>query len=695
MNDETQQRSLVMRTHTVDQLLQETEDLRRRLEEAEDTLRALRAGEVDAVLVEAGGAQVFTLELADKPYWLLVAQMPHPAATLTADGTIISCNHRFADLLLRPLPSLLGQPIHGFVTPDGRPVLEALLRDSLAADTQGKVTMQRADGAPVSAHLGVRALREGALGLCLMVTDLTEQRHYQELQRTQEALHASEERLDLAQRSGRIGSFEWNIRTGAVNWSTTKEELYGLPAGGFGGRYEDWKQAVHPDDRDRAEADRRRAVAEGTDLDTEFRIVRPDGATRWIASKGKVFYAGDGEPLRMLGVSLDVTERKRTEKELRDADRQKDEFLATLAHELRNPLAPMLHAMQILKAKGPLPPELEWARGVLERQAQVMTRLLEDLLDVSRISRNQLELRQERVELAAVLEVALETSRPVIEAGSHELTVTLPPEPIRLHADPLRLAQVFANLLNNAAKYTQEGGRIRLIAERQGSDVIVSVKDSGIGIAAEMLARIFEMFSQAKPALVRSQGGLGIGLSLAKGLVELHAGSIEAHSVGPGRGSEFVVRLPVAAEAPAREPAQTSDDEPKPTTKYRILIVDDNQDSVDSLAMLLKIMGNEVATAYDGEQAVEAAEAIRPDVVLLDIGMPKLNGYDACRRIREQPWGEGMFLIALTGWGQEEDRRRTEEAGFNRHMVKPVDADVLMKLLATLSLEHGGQPTKR
>ena len=253
----------------------------------------------------------------------------------------------------------------------------------------------------------------------------------------------------------------------------------------------------------------------------------------------------------------------------------------------------------------------------------------------------------------------------------------------------MRLAQVFANLLNNAAKYTEEGGRIRLTAERQGSDVVVSVKDSGIGIAAEMLPRIFEIFSQAKPALVRSQGGLGIGLSLVKGLVELHGGSIEARSDGPGQGSEFVVRLPVAAETPVREPARPSDGRASsPRRRCRILIVDDNRDSADSLAMLLKIMGNEVGTAYDGEQAVEAAEALRPDVVLLDIGMPKLNGYDACRRIREQPWGQGMFLIALTGWGQEEDRRRTEEAGFNQHMVKPVDPAALMKLLASLSAEQ-------
>jgi PAS domain S-box-containing protein len=678
-----------------DQLLRENEDLRRRLEEVEEAVRALRAGEVDAVLVEAERAQVFTLETPDKPYQLLVEQMPRGAATLTAEGAIISCNRRFADLLRRPLHSLLGKPLDAFVTPGSRSLLEALLREGRTVEAQREVILQRDDATPVPVYLGVSALREGALGLCLMVTDLTEQRHYLELQRTQKALRASEERLDLAQRAGRIGTFEWNIRTDVVSWSPTSEDLYGLPAGGFGGCYEDWKQAVHPDDRDRAEAERRRAVAERTELDTEFRIVRPDGETRWINTKGEVFYGSDGEPVRMLGVSMDITDRKRTEEALRAADRKKDEFLATLAHELRNPLAPIRNAVKILKAKGPPQPELQWGRDVIDRQVRLMARLLEDLLDVSRISRNNLELRKERVELVPVLDAALETSRPMIEAGNHELTLTLPPEPIYLEADPVRLAQGFANLLSNAAKYTDEGGRIWLTAERHGSDVIVSVKDSGIGITAEMLPRIFEIFSQAKPALTRSQGGLGIGLSLVKGLVDLHGGSIEARSDGPGQGSEFVVRLPVAVEPPVPLPARPSEEDEQPVTKCRILIVDDNQDSADSLAMLLEIFGNEVGTAYDGEEAVEAAGALRPEVVLLDIGMPKLNGYDACRRIRQQPWGQEMFLIALTGWGQDEDRRRTEEAGFNFHIVKPVDPAALMKLLASRSGAPEGQPIKR
>ena len=643
------------------------------------------------------GEQVFTLESADKPYRLLVAQMPHPAATLTADGTIISCNHRFADLLLRPLPSLLGQPIHDFVTPDGRPVLEALLRDGLAADTQGKVTMQRADGAPVPAYLGVRALREGALGLCLMVTDLTEQRHYQELQRTQEALRASEERLDLAQRSGRIGSFEWNIRTGAVSWSATKEELYGLPAGGFGGRYEDWKQAVHPDDRDRAEADRRRAVAEGTELDTEFRIVRPDGADALDRIQGegvlrrrrRAAAHARGEP----GRHRAQADRGRTPGRRPPEGRVPGDAGPRAAQ----PAGPDPQRRADPQGQGPRRPGTANGPGAcIERQVQQMVRLLDDLLDVSRITRKQLELRKERVELAAVLEAAVETSRPLIEAGSHELTVTLPPEPIHLDADPLRLAQVFANLLNNAAKYTERRrahpADRRAAGERRGRlgqghrhrhrrrDAAAHLRDVLAGEAAHGAV--------AGRAGHRPVAGEGAGRAARR----QRRGP--QRRAGPG---ERVRRPPAGRRRDARPGAGPNERRRarSPRSKYRILIVDDNQDSADSLAMLLQIMGNEIRTAYDGEQAVEAAEAVRPDVVLLDIGMPKLNGYEACRRIREQPWGEEMFLIALTGWGQEEDRRRTEEAGFDRHMVKPVDADVLMKLLATLSLEHGGQPTKR
>jgi PAS domain S-box-containing protein len=670
----------------VDQLLRENEELRHRLEEAEETVRALRGGEVDAVFVESGSGHIYTLESTDRPYRLLVEQMPHGAATLTVEGTIIYGNRRFTELLGLPLASLIGRPITDFVAENSSSALNALLQDGQAAEVEGDVTLARASGETVPVYLGVSAVEEGVRGLCLMVTDLTEQRNYQELKRTQDALRASEERFNLAQEAGCIGTFEWNIASGEVNWSTINEEIYGLRAGGFGGRYEHWKQMVHPDDRDRADQDRRRAVAERTALDSEFRIIRPDGKVCWIATKGKVFCDSEGKPWRMLGVSMDITERKHAEEALLNADRRKDEFLATLAHELRNPLAPIRNAIEILKATSVSPHELEWSWGVLDRQVQLMGRLLEDLLDVSRISLNKLELRRERVELADVLQSALETSRPVIEARGHELGITLLSGPIYLDADPVRLAQVFANIFNNAAKYTEEGGRIDLKAERLGDDVAVSVTDNGVGIRAELLPRIFEIFAQSSLAHLQSPDGIGIGLSLAKGLVEMHGGSIEAHSDGPGKGSAFVVRLPLAGETPVAVPVPPAENHQQPiATKARILIVDDYRDSADSLAMLLKTIGYEVETAYNGEEAVHKAALFRPRMVLLDIGMPVLNGYGACRRIREQPWGKDMFLIALTGWGQEDDRRRTEAAGFDLHLIKPVSAAAIIELLASLS----------
>ncbi len=408
-----------------------------------------------------------------------------------------------------------------------------------------------------------------------------------------------------------------------------------------------------------------------------------------FASRSRdAFDAEDLEFLETLGRYVSVAyERMQLVARLRLADRRKDDFLATLAHELRNPLSPIRSAVELLRdriANGD--DDIAWARDVIGRQVDQMARLLDDLLDVSRITRDKLVLKPRRVDLAEVIEAAIETSRPLIDAGVHSLELQLPSRPIPLNADPVRLAQVLANLLNNAAKYTPAGGRITLSATREGDRAVVAIQDTGIGIAPEMLPRLFEMFAQAAPALERSQGGLGIGLSLVRGLVEMHGGTVEARSEGADRGSEFVVRLPIAPEAaPAPAPSPT----PDPTrtsipTGLRIVVADDNRDAADSLARMLRILGHEVFTAYDGAQAVDRAEAERPDLVLLDIGMPHLNGYEAARRIRGESWGATMVLIALTGWGQEEDRRQAAEAGFDDHLVKPVDFRELKRRLSTL-----------
>ena len=389
-------------------------------------------------------------------------------------------------------------------------------------------------------------------------------------------------------------------------------------------------------------------------------------------------------PLCLATVARDITEQKKSAQALREADRRKNEFLATLAHELRNPLAPLRNGLELLALAGGETGSVERAREMMARQLQQMVRLIDDLLDVSRITRNRLELRCERIELAAVVQSALEAVRPQIDAWNHELEVRLPAEPVWLYVDQMRLAQIISNLLSNAAKYTNRGGRIRLVAERAAGELVLTVADSGIGIPPEQLPNIFEMFAQVDSALDRSQGGLGIGLALARGLVEMHGGTIEARSAGAGRGSEFLVRLPVIADSAETAAIARDEREPFATARQRILVVDDYEDSAETLATMLELMGHETRTARDGPSAVQAAASFEPDFVLLDIGLPVLNGYEVARRIRAEPWGHKAVLVALTGWGQAEDKHRAEAAGFDIHLTKPVDPEVLQRLFAKM-----------
>ncbi len=377
-------------------------------------------------------------------------------------------------------------------------------------------------------------------------------------------------------------------------------------------------------------------------------------------------------------------ELQRLNAELSEADRRKDEFLAVLAHELRNPLAPILNATHYLRLKAPPEPALQNAREIIDRQVRHLVRLVDDLLDVSRISSGKISLRKERVSLALIVTNAVESSRPLIESGNHQLTVTLPSEPVYLDADLTRLAQVLQNLLNNAAKYTMPGGKIGLHAEFDGRLVAIRVVDSGIGIPHDMLARVFDLFTQVDRSIERSTGGLGIGLTLVQRLVELHGGTVEARSEGSGKGSEFIVRLPAFAKASVdAAPARKSD--PASSGRLRIVVVDDNVDAADTLAEMLSASGHDVKKAYDGVGALAAVDAHRPDIVLLDIGLPRMNGYDVARRIRASDPKSRVVLVAVTGWGQDEDRRRSQEAGFNHHLVKPVDPASLAQILALTS----------
>ncbi len=401
----------------------------------------------------------------------------------------------------------------------------------------------------------------------------------------------------------------------------------------------------------------------------------------------------DHVQLILLGFQ-DVTETREAVESLRDADRRKEEFLAMLSHELRNPLGAMAHGLSLLERRASDPAAVAATREMMTRQLGQLVQLVDDLLDVSRISRGTLELRRKRVELAPVLRQALETCRQHLLDRALEVDLAAA-EPIAVDADPARLTQVFANLLHNARKFTQSGGRIRMKAERRGSEVVISVEDDGAGIAPERLEEIFDMFVSAEETGEKPRTGLGVGLTLARQLVALHGGSVEARSEGRGRGSEFVVRLPVADREPNAPQPGPEGAVDRPVSGLRILVVDDNEDGAASLAMLLGIDGNEVRTALDGEQALLAAEEFRPDVVLLDIGLPKLDGYAVARRLRAQPGGEKMMLVAITGWGQEGDRRRSREAGINHHLVKPVDRQALSRVLADQHPRRSPGPSQR
>jgi len=406
------------------------------------------------------------------------------------------------------------------------------------------------------------------------------------------------------------------------------------------------------------------------------------GGERWTlwTNRGLKFDA-NGRLLEAQASGIDITGRKQMEQALKESDRRKDEFLATLAHELRNPLAPIANALEILKQAGDNPGLQRQAREAIERQLSHLVRLVDDLLDVSRITRDKLELRKSRVNLISTIRHALETCGPLAAGEELSIEVDLPEEPIWLDADPVRLAQVFNNLLNNAYKYTENGGTIWLTAAQHGDEVTVSIRDSGIGIPADRLESVFVMFEQLEETPSQTTGGLGIGLTLVKRLVELHGGTIRAWSEGMGHGSEFVVCLPGLAAVREDEQPSTPEAASKLLAR-RILVVDDNRDSADSLALLLGLHGHETRAVYDGMAAVETAESFRPHMLLLDRGLPILNGIEACRRIREQSWGKEMVIVALTGWGQEEDRRKSKEAGFDEHLVKPVDNATLLQLLA-------------
>ncbi|HEU4891627.1 MAG TPA: ATP-binding protein [Vicinamibacterales bacterium] len=421
------------------------------------------------------------------------------------------------------------------------------------------------------------------------------------------------------------------------------------------------------------------AVAHRMHVSNVIEIVRGDGSVVYVQNDVEPLYDRDGVPCGCVSVCVDLTERRQAEDHLREADRRKDEFLATLSHELRNPLAPIRNALELMRRAGEDPSLHERALSIMERQVRQLVRLTDDLLDVSRITRGRIDLRRERLDLRSAIKSALETIEPLSDAAGHEVAIELPDMPLWVYADSTRLAQAFANLLNNAVKYTDRGGRITLTAQAQAHEIIVTLTDTGIGIDPVHLPAIFDMFVQIEPTNSRARSGLGIGLALAKRLIELHGGHIEARSEGAGSGSTFIIRLPVIAAADrAGQPPHRR----RTKAACRVLVAEDIPDAAEMLRLMIECMGHQVVVAADGVQAVELAETLRPQIAVLDIGMPRMDGYEAARRIRAA-LGSEIVLVALTGWGQEQDQRRAYAAGFDYHVTKPAEPDALESLIAS------------
>jgi PAS domain S-box-containing protein len=494
-------------------------------------------------------------------------------------------------------------------------------------------------------------------------------------------LGQSRERLRVALDASHTGTFRWDIESNALECDANLDRLFGLPPGSTARSLSAFLAVVHPDDRARVADACARCARDGSDFIEEYRVVWPDGTVRWLYDTGRIHEENGRRS--MTGACVDVTERRQKEDALRTADRQKDEFLGMLAHELRNPLAPIMYSAALLE-RVVHEPAGRRSLDVINRQVRRMTRLVDDLLDVSRVTQGKVSLKRDTVDISALVAEAAEGSRGLMDARNHALHVDIRDPQLRVHGDAVRLGQVVENLLNNAAKYTPSGGRVAVTVRRDGDAAVISVRDTGVGIAPAMLPRVFALFVQAETSLDRSEGGLGIGLTLVDQLVRLHGGRVEARSEGLDRGSEFIVRLPtVKVDALAAAAAARSSGGSNPT--FRILVVDDNRDSAESLGALLEAGGHTVRLAHEGTSVLQTALDFSPDLVLLDIGLPGLDGYQVVRQIRSTPALADLTVVATTGYGREEDRLRCLDAGFNDHLTKPVDSADLESVLATLA----------
>ena len=609
----------------------------------------------------------------------IVATSDDAIVSKTLDGEILSWNAAAERLFGYTAEEAVGQPIMLIIPPERSHEEATILRRLRAGERVEHFETQRRakDGRLIDISVTVSPVRDAngvIIGASKIARDIGERKRAAEtLRATQEHLQVVTDNMAVAVlRCSRDFRYLW-VSPGCTAW-------HGRPASEMVGRKiaEVLGQAAF--DTVRPYIDR---VLSGERVEFEIQVPYQHVASRWVKAVYVPTHDSTGQIDGWVAVLMDTTNHHSLEDALREADRRKDEFLAVLAHELRNPLAPIRNSLHIMRLLVRNDPTADSAAEMMERQVHHMVRLVDDLMEVSRITRGSIELRKERIDLAGIVRSAVETSRPLIDGARHQLLIAVPTEPLTLEGDPVRLTQVIANLLNNAAKYTDAGGQIRLTIRREGDDVSISIQDTGVGIAADMLPRVFDPFVQGALSTIHAQGGLGIGLTLVKRLVELHGGTVEVRSEGGGKGSEFVVRLPLAERAPATDVIERAGRASPALSSQRVLVVDDNRDAAESMRLLLEMLGAQVRVAYSGTEALDMLGTWQPAVVLLDIGMPGMDGHEVARRIRGQPELHDVTLIALTGWGQAEERRRSELSGFDYHLIKPADVRTLQTLLVS------------
>ncbi len=639
-------------------------------------------------------SSAFSLQDGEAEAYLraLIGTSTDAVVIASEDGAIVHASEPALRFFQRPATILVGHRIEDLIDL-GDQGFAGLLR-SISGGAVTDLRIKRPDG--LLQDIEVKGASASYLGRHLLIL-----RDVSARKQVEKALRHSEERLSTALEIGRMGAYRVRIDPEEVWWSPEMYSIVGLSPGSAIPTKEMFRALVHPDDWDGLMQARSDSIEQHQALVHEFRVIRPDGEVRWLSNRAQTDYDEDGRPLHHFGVALDVTERHRTEEALREqarllneADVRKNEFLAMLAHELRGPLAPIRSAARLFEMAQASDPTLARAGSMIDRHVRHMTRLVDDLLDMARVSTGKVRLRREIIDLVQVLRHGLEMSQPLLDSKGHHLTLSLPAHPVMIDGDATRLAQVVCNLLDNAAKYTDAEGEISLNLAVEGQSdgsswAVVCVTDNGRGIAASALTSLFELFYQADRNLDRAEGGLGIGLSLVRDLVRLHAGEIEASSAGLGRGSIFTVTLPMAAAAarnaaaPVRLVAEQAPERPAHAAEQsaqRVLIVDDNQDSADSLALLVSMDGHVTRTANEGAAAIDQALDWQPDVILLDLGLPGTDGFEVCRCLRNSGLTRTR-IIAVTGYGEDEARLRTQAAGFDAHLVKPVDASMLERHL--------------